>query len=61
MKRIKKRAPLEVLQPGERNDYWEKLLRWRDDRDRRWEFLPGATKYSAEMYERNRDSHTKAV
>ena len=56
MKKEKKRTPCEVLQPGERNDFWETILRIRDIDDSRWnEFSPGL-KYSASMYEQNHDA-----
>lgn len=55
MKEKKKPAPLEVMKPGQVNEYWEARLSWRDAGDPRWQQLPYATKYSAEMYEKNRN------
>jgi hypothetical protein len=56
MKKEKKRAPMKVLQPGERNEFWETILRIRDSGDPRWREFSHGFKYSAEMYARNRDS-----
>ncbi len=57
MKQVKRRAPLkmDILQPGERNEFWETVLSIRDSGDPRWlgTFSRGF-RYSAEMYERNR-------
>jgi hypothetical protein len=49
----KKREPVEVLKPGEHNEYWDKLLSWRDNQDSRWKTLPYVTRYSAWLYENN--------
>ncbi len=48
---------MRILQPGERNEFWEMILRIRDTGDPRWSktFSPGF-RYSAEAYERNRDA-----
>ncbi|HEV7377993.1 MAG TPA: hypothetical protein VGN95_25155 [Pyrinomonadaceae bacterium] len=56
MKKEKKRAPLKVLQPGERNEFWESILRCRDTGDPRWMNFASAMRISAEAYEKNRDS-----
>jgi hypothetical protein len=57
MKSKKPRPPMRILQPGERNEFWEMILRIRDTGDPRWSktFSPGF-RYSAEAYERNRDA-----
>jgi hypothetical protein len=59
-KKTKKRAKSEVLQPGQRNEFWETVLRIRDAGDPRWlgTFSHGL-RYSAEQYERNRKSIPK--
>lgn len=52
-KRERKRAPMEILQPGQQNEFWNAVLLLRNSNDRRWhEFSPGF-QYSAEQYERN--------
>ncbi len=59
MKQAKKRKPpeMDILQPGERNEFWETVLSIRDSGDPRWlgTFSHGF-RYSAEMYERNRNA-----
>jgi hypothetical protein len=53
MKKIRKAQPMKILQPGEHSEYWDTILRMRDDNDARWlNFSPGM-RYSAEQYERN--------
>jgi hypothetical protein len=54
MERKKKHAPMRILQPGERNEFWQTILRIRDSGDPRWSktFSP-AFKMAAEAYERN--------
>ncbi len=43
MKQAKKRAPMEILRPGQRNEFWEAVLSIRDSGDPRWlgTFSPG--------------------
>ncbi len=43
MKQVKKRAPMEILRPGQRNIFWDAILELRDSGDRRWlgTFSPG--------------------
>ncbi|MDQ3474139.1 MAG: hypothetical protein M3447_10415 [Acidobacteriota bacterium] len=59
VKKQKKRAPLkmEILQPGQSNAFWDVILELRDSGDPRWlgTFSHGF-RYSAEMYERNRNA-----
>lgn len=53
---MKKQKPLEILQPGETNDFWESILRQRDAHDSRWlKTYSRGFKFTAEQYERNRD------
>ncbi len=60
-KRKAQRAPNEVLRPGERSQFWEGILRIRNSGDPRWKEFSHTLRYSAEMYERNRDSIKKAA
>lgn len=56
MKKTKSRKPLDVLRPGEVNEFWENVLRSRDLNDARWtKTYSPAFKFSALAYERNRD------
>jgi hypothetical protein len=57
----KPRAPLEVLQPGERSEFWENVLRHRDANDSAWRLFSPAMKYAAECYERNRDALVEKI
>lgn len=60
-KKEKQRAPLEILHPGQRSEFWETILCIRDSGDVRWNEFSPSFRYSAEMYERNRDSIKKAA
>ena len=61
MRKKKRAARMEILRPGQQNEFWNTILRIRDSGDKRWhEFSPGF-RYSAEMYERNRDAVKKAA
>jgi hypothetical protein len=57
MKQKKKPAPMRILQPGERNEFWEMILRIRDTGDPRWlgTFSYGF-RLTAEAYEKVRDA-----
>ncbi len=62
MKKEKKREPMKILQPGEHSEYWDTILRMRDDNDPRWLNFSPAMRYSAEQYEKNlRSSVDKAA
>ncbi len=53
MKKIRKAPAMKILQPGEHSEYWDVILRMRDDNDPRWLNFSPAMRYSAEQYERN--------
>jgi hypothetical protein len=50
----KKREPMQILQPGQTNDFWDDVLRIRDSGDSRWREFSHGFRYSAEQYEINR-------
>ncbi len=60
MKQAKQRAPMEILRPGQRNEFWETVLRIRDSGDPRWlgTFSPGF-RLTAEAYEKVRDAEVE--
>ncbi len=53
MKKIRKAPAMRILQPGEHSEFWDSLLRMRDDGDKRWMNFSPAMRYSAEAYEKN--------
>jgi hypothetical protein len=57
VKQAKKRAPMEILRPGQRNEFWETVLSIRDNGDPRWlgTFSHGF-RLTAEAYEKVRDA-----
>ena len=60
MKKEKKRTTkMDIMPPGTVSEFWETILRLRDAGDPRWlgTFSRGI-RYSAEMYERNRNMKT---
>ncbi len=62
MKKIRKSEPMQILQPGQHSEYWDTILRMRDDNDPRWSNFSPAMRYSAEQYERNLNAaQTKAA
>jgi hypothetical protein len=62
MKPKKQRPPMEIMQPGQVNEFWECILRIRDSGDKRWThtFSEGF-KLSAAYYELNRNQEPRAV
>jgi hypothetical protein len=46
MKQAKKRAPMEILRPGQRNEFWEAVLSIRDSGDPRWKEFSHGFRYS---------------
>lgn len=60
MKKERKRKPMEVMQPGAVNEFWETILRLRDAGDKRWHEFSRGFQVSAEAYERNRDKASTA-
>ncbi len=57
MKPKKQRPPMQIMQPGQRNEFWEMILSIRDTGDPRWikTFSPGF-RLTAEAYEKVRDA-----
>ncbi len=53
MKKIRKAPAMKILQPGEHSEFWDTILRMRDDNDPRWMNFSPAMRYSAEQYEKN--------
>jgi hypothetical protein len=53
MKKIRKAPAMKILQPGEHSEFWDTILRMRDDNDPRWMNFSSAMRYSAEAYELN--------
>jgi hypothetical protein len=60
-KKTKKRPPMEIMQPGQVNEFWETILRIRDAGDPRWNEFSHGFRYSVEMYERNKNQEPRAV
>jgi hypothetical protein len=56
-KTARKPPKMEILQPGQVNEFWEAVLLVRDSNDPRWlgTFSHGF-RLTAEQYERNRDA-----
>jgi hypothetical protein len=51
-----------TLEPGERSEFWEQRLAWRDSQDRRWQMsMSAADRAAALAYERNRDGKRVAA
>jgi hypothetical protein len=61
-KEKKHATKMEIMPPGTVSEFWEAILKLRDTGDPRWlgTFSHGF-RYSAEMYERNRDLVVKAA
>jgi hypothetical protein len=58
----RKLPPMKILQPGERSEHWEAILRMRDNNDPRWKNFSPGMQASALAYEANRNKthHKKA-
>ncbi len=56
---MKKQKPLEVMRPGERNEFWEAILRMQIDEPKRFALLSPGLKISAGKYAENRSQRVE--
>lgn len=61
--RERKREPLEILQPGERSPFWDKILRLRTSNPAAFNVLSPGVRLSAGVYEASlrRDAEIEAM